>query len=459
VLVRSGQGDESIAELRRIAEIDGRNPLIHLRLAQELRNLNRLEESVESYKVAVDLVPEMLSWRLALARARFDVLDYKGADADVQYVLDKMPPGSPLELPANTLLSVIHGSSQERGRRFEPVFSKDVTPAARKEWALMRADAWRLFVAGRYHEAEPMYRKLLALNPRDPNATHQFGLTLMQVGKCKEALSVFGKISDLDPADDQYADTVYRMGQCLVELEQWEEAYVQFQTLYDEAIAFEKQTKNVQLPPGTRVLDKKKIARWLDRIRPHVPELAKQSEQTTGSTGDAEPTPTLSDEERYAMAIDRLKPEKPLDLVTSLMGRDADFSLFRFVIPAGKVLRDDSPTGAHDFIPLNANDSFSVFQHEIYLVFGLVTDSYDAVPLTARCSVETPEVTGEPRAVAQDQVMMSMNDQSGYFRLLPSPSGWTPGLYRCGLFAGERTSAYTRVDEVRFRIVEPIRPS
>src|SRR5262249_10330595 len=49
VLVRSGQGDESIAELRRIAGIDSRNPLIHLRLAQELRNLNRLEESVVSY--------------------------------------------------------------------------------------------------------------------------------------------------------------------------------------------------------------------------------------------------------------------------------------------------------------------------------------------------------------------------------------------------------------------------
>ena len=210
----------------------------------------------------------MLRWRLALARARFDVLDYEGADGDVQYVLENIPLGSPLELPAKTLLSVIHGSSQDRGRRFEPVFATEVTPAELREWAFIRADAWRLFVAGRYQEAEPIYRKLLALNPRDPNATHQFGLTLMQVGKCKEALTVFGKMSDLDPADDQYADTVFRMGQCLVELEQWEEAFVHFQILYDEAVAFEERNKNVQLPPGTRVLDKKKLARGFFRNNP-----------------------------------------------------------------------------------------------------------------------------------------------------------------------------------------------
>jgi hypothetical protein len=49
---------------------------------------------------------------------------------------------------------------------------------------------------------------------------------------------------------------------------------------------------------------------------------------------------------------------------------------------------------------------------------------------------------------------MAMSDQSGYFRLAAPERGWTPGLYRCGLFAGERTSAYTQADEVRFRIIQ-----
>lgn len=462
LLVRSGRGDESIEELRRIASVDPQNPLIHFRLARELRKLDRLEASLESYKQAVALAPDMYTWRLALARARFDVLDYEGAATDVQYVLDHIPDGSPLELPANTLVTVFHGHSQDRGRRFDPVFTpKDITPEQLKEWALMRADAWRMFVAGRYREAEPMYRRLLELNPRDPSATHQFGLTLMQLGKCEEALPVFGKVSDLDPTEDQYSDIVFRMGQCLVELERWEEAFLHFHTLYEQAVQFEIQNRNNALPPGTRVLDKRKLSRWLDKVRPHIPaELAGLEKErdveievaTQPATPEAGPTKEEVDE-----ALNRLKPERPLETGGTLAGRDADFSWFRFVIPAGKVMRDDLPTGQHDFIPLNASDSFPTTQQEIYLVFRLVSDSYDAVPLAAQCFLEKAEALGQSRTIAQDRVLMAMSDQSGYFTLPAPERGWTPGLYRCGLFAGERTSAYTQADEVRFRIIQPAR--
>jgi len=462
VLTRSGQGEESIAELGRIARVDVQNPLVHLRLAQELRKLDRLEESLESYKKAVGLVPDLLGWRLTLARARFDVLDYQGADADVQYVLHKVPPGSPLELPAKSLLSQINGISIDRGRRFDPVLTKGMTGAQRKEWASIRADAWRLFSTGRYQEAEPIYRRLLALNPNDPLANYQLGLTLMQLGRCKDALTVFGNMSNLDPSDEDYADTVFRMGQCLVELEQWEDAFVHFQTLHDAAVEFEEHNKNVPLPAGTRVIDKGKLARWLEKVRPHVPELAKLKADEAADRGpSADPLPpTVSpEEELYARVAERFTPQKPLDTQASLMGRDADFSWFRVVIPASKVVRDDFPTGAHEFIPLNPGDSFPLVQPEIYLVFRLVSDSYDAVPLAAQCFLEASEITGEPRAIAQDHVVMSMSDQSGYFKLTPPKTGWTAGLYHCRLFAGEQTSADTLVDEVRFRIIAPTRSS
>jgi hypothetical protein len=366
-------------------------------------------------------------------------------------------------LPANTLVTVFHGHSQDRGRRFDPVFTpKDITPDQLKEWALMRADAWRMFVAGRYREAEPMYRKLLELNPRDPSATHQFGLTLMQLDKCEEALPVFGKVSDLDPTEDQYSDIVFRMGQCLMELGRWEEAFMHFHTLYEKAVLFELQNKDNALPPGTRVLDKKKILRWLEKVRPHVPaelaamqmevqpDLARPSERVSP---DAGPT-----KEEVDAVLNRLKPERALDTGGTLVGRDADFSWFRFVIPAAKVMRDDLPTGQHDFIPLNPSDSFPTTQPEIYLVFRLVSDSYDAVPLATQCFLESSEAMGQARVIAQDQVLMAMSDQSGYFRLPAPEHGWTPGIYRCGLFAGERTSAYTQADEVRFRIVQQHQP-
>ena len=458
VLVRSGQGAEAIAELQRMAPVDVKNPLIHLRLAQDLRKLDRLEESLESYKKAVELAPELLGWRLALARARFDVLDYQGAKDDVQDVLHKIPAGSPLELPARNLLSQINKTSIDRGRRFIPVLTRDMTEAQRKEWASLRAEAWRLFSTGHYQEAEPIYQRLLILNPNDPLATHQLGLTLMQLGRCKDALVVFGKMSNLDSDDEDYADTVFRIGQCLTELEQWEDAYVHFRTLYDTAVEFEEANRNVPLPPDMRVLDKKKIARWIEKVQPHVPEFAQLADMEAANRAQQETAnrgKTMTAEDLYTQAIELFKPEKPLDQQAALVGRDADFSWFHFVIPASKVMRDDFPTGAHEFIPLDPGDSFLTTQREIYLVFRLVSASFDAVPLTGRCTLEASETNGEPHAVAQDRVMTTMSDQSGYFMLSPPQTGWSPGLYHCGLYAGEQVSANTLADEVRFRIVGP----
>ncbi len=452
VLLRSGKENEAIEELRRIANVDPANPLVPLRLAQELRKLNRLEESLEAYKRAVALAPDLLGWRLARARAHFDVLDYPAAEGDIDHVVRHMPAGSPLELPAKNLLAQIYGS-MERGRRFTPVLTPGATEAQLREWAAIRADSWRLFSAGQYKEAEPVLRRMLALNPKDPTATHQLGLTLMQLGRCKEAVAVFGKITDLNPGEEEYADTVFRMGQCYVELEQWEDAFVHFQTLYETAMEFEETNKNVALPSGTRVLSKDKLAKWLDKVRPHLPEADRHFAEPP-----ARPK-ALPVEEITPEMLNRLKPQDALSTSVSLMGRDADFSWFRYVIPASRVMRDDFPTGAHEFIPLGSGDSFQTTQQDIYLVFRLVSDSYDAVPLSSLCYLELQELKGDQRPVVQDRVLMAMSDQSGFFKLVPPSAGWKPGLYRCGLFAGEGTTADTLVDEVRFRIIEPNRAS
>ncbi len=458
VLVRWGQDEEALAELRSIVRIDVRNPSAHWRLALELRKRDRLEESLELYKRAVELKPEFLGWRLALARAYFDVLDYQAADADLEYVLRHIPPGSPLELQAKNQLAQLH-ESMERGRRFTPTLMPSATAIQLKEWAAIRSDAWNLFESGRYQEAEPMYRKLLSLNPHDPLATHQLGLTLMQLDRCEEALAVFGNISNLNPSEEDFADTTYRMGQCYVKLQRWEEAFIHFQLLYDAAVEFEQINKDVPFPAGTRVLAKDKIARWLDQVKPHVPELVKLKQEEDKKEKDSgAQTSVLSEEALYAKASKKLNAQKTLEMGVAIAGRDSDFSWFRFVIPATKVMRDDFPTGAHEYIPLHPGDTFSTTQAELYLIFRLVSDSFDTVPLTARCSVETRDMTEDPQTMVQDRVMTTANDHSGYFLLTPPKTGWVSGLYRCGLFAGEQTSAYSYVDEVRFRIVEPNRP-
>ncbi|MBS0170041.1 MAG: tetratricopeptide repeat protein [Nitrospira sp.] len=463
VLVRSGQVEDAVSELRLIAGIDPHNPLMYLRLARELRKLDRLEEAFEAAKNAVELGPDMLNWRLALARARFDILDYEGAERDVQFVLERVSPGSPLELSAKNLLTVFFGST-ERGRRFAPVMTPDANPKQLRDWSMIRAEGYRLFEAGRFQEAEPVYRELLRLNPMDPLANQHLSLILIGLGRCKEALAFSQPGAEFDPMDEEQTTTAFRVGQCLVELGRWEEAYMQFKTLYNATNELEKSTRDVQLPSGTRVLNKAMLMQWLDKVRLHVPEFAQEVDaeaeaQAAAARVNAAVTPIQPETELTAKAAEHLRPQNTLDAAASLVGRDADFAWFRFVIPAQKVMRDDSPTGAHDFIPLDPGISFPPTQPDIYLVFGLVTASYDEVPLAARCFKETAELTGTQPAVAQDRLIMSTNDQSGYFVLQRPATGWAPGLYRCGLFAGEETSAYTQVDEVRFRIIEPSRPS
>ena len=463
VLLRSGKGREAVSELQRISEYDAHNPLVALRVAQELRKLDRLEESVDWYHKAVQVVSDLPGWRLAMARARFDILDGRGARDEVKHVLTMVTPGSPEEMVAKSLLSIVYGATKERGRRYQPIFSPDGTAAERKEWASIRPEAWRLFDAGRYQEAEPMLRRVLSLKPSDHGANHDLGVTLMELGRYEEAIPILEKVLTVTAKDEELADTFFRIAQSLAALERWSEALDHFEILYEAAIEFEQSTKDVPVMPGIRILSKEKLAEWLEKVRLHVPGAVRSTvDEANENIPPIDPSSSaaLDIEERYEQAAaKKLTPEDPMNRRVSLMGRDADFSLFRFLISANRVMRDNSPSGAHDYIPIDPGDTFPITQEEVYIVFGLVTASFNDIPLTAECFLETSKITREQTPLVEDQVIMAMNEQSGYFVLSQPKEGWTPGLYRCGLFVGEEVSAYTHADEVRFRIIEPTVPS
>ncbi len=458
VLLRSGQHEQAIAEFQRIARLDAKNPLATLRMAQELRKTDRLEESLTWYEKAVDMVPDMSGWRLALARARLDVLDGPGARDEVEHVLRIVEPGSPEEAAAHSLRSVIYGATKERGRRFEPILSPGGSAAERKEWSSIRAEAWRLFDTGHYTEAEPIYRKILALNPHDYAATHELGMTLLALDRCEEAIEVFGDLSAMDPSDEVYADAFFRVGRCLMKLEKWTEALPYFEILYEAALDFDERTKDAPPKADLRVLNSETLAAWVERVKAHVPAPnqapPRQNVAEAVPQANADSPAPLTEEELYQrIATDRLNPEKQIYKRASLMGRDADFSMFRYIIPANRVMRDDRPTGTHEFIPIEPHDTFSDSQKEIYLVFGLVTASYDEMPLSVECFIERATNNANQIPLARDHVIMNMGEQSGYFLIDQPQAGWTPGLYRCGLFVGSELSAYTHADEVRFRLL------
>ncbi len=453
VLVRAGQHDQAIAEFQRIARLDAENPLTTLRLAQELRKVDRLEESLEWYTKAVAMVPDMPGWRMALARAKLDVLDGRGARDEVEHILRTVEPGSPEETAAQSLREVIYGATKERGRRFEPILSPEGSAAERKEWSAIRAHAWRLFDAGRYAEAEPVYRKILALKPSDYAATHELGMTLLGLDRCEEAIKIFESMSTLDPSDEVYADAFFRIGRCLMKMGKWTEALPYFELLYEAALDFDERTKDAPPKADLRVLNTETLAKWIERVKRRIPADATPKPDETVPAVAADATITMTEEELYEkIAGARLNPKKQISTQASLMGRDADFSMFRHVIPASRVMRDDRPTGTHEFIPVEPHDTFPDTREEIYLVFGLVVASFDEMPLSAECFIETPASNANQIPLARDQVVMNMGDQTGYFIITRPESGWTPGLHRCGLYVGNELSAYTHADEVRFRI-------
>jgi tetratricopeptide (TPR) repeat protein len=339
------------------------------------------------------------------------------------------------------------------------MFSPEGTGGELKQWALIRNDAWKLFTAGRYQEAEPVLREILTLKPSDQQATYELGMTLMELDRCEEAIDVLQKGIDLGASNEVYLDSLFRIGQCHAELERWSEALLHFELLQELASApaaspveSQESTDDPPVIAGAKVLDKQKVAQWLEKVRQHLPDTGK----STVDLSPVIPDPLTSSpplDQTEVLRARNLEGFEPVHSRASLMGRDADFSWFRFVIPARMVMRDDLLMGAHEFIPIDPGDTFSTTQKEIYLVFSLVTASYDEIPLTAECFLETSKISLGQAALAQDRVIMTMNDQSGYFRFQVSPEGWKPGLYRCGLFVGDEVSAYTHADEVRFRIV------
>jgi len=457
-LLRSGKSDYAIDEFHRIVQLDNDNPLVPLRLAQELRKIDRLEESLVWYKKAVELAPNMPGWRLAMARAQFDILDGRGARDEVKRVLKMVDPDSPEELAARNLLAVVYGATKERGRRYQYIFTPEGTAAERKEWASIRADAWNHFDAGRFQEAEPLYRRILALNPSDSTATHELGLTLMGLDRCDEAIKVLDVMHTMNPSDEIYADTIYRIARCQMKAEKWTEALLYFEVLHEAAVEFEEATKEVPPEADKRYLNKEMLAGWIAKVKEHLPRQKEMKDDASEKIPFVDPTSqeAMTEEELFRkLAREKINPDKKVHRRASLMGRDADFSLFRYVIPANHVMRDDLPTGAHDFIPINPGDTYPPTQLEIYLVFGLVTASFDEIPLSVECHLETSKVSEEQPALAQDHIAMAMNEQTGYFMLTPPETRWPIGLHRCGLYVGNEVSAYTHTDEVRFRIMEP----
>jgi Tfp pilus assembly protein PilF len=73
------------------------------------------------------------------------------------------------------------------------------TPKVEGDYLSNFNEGWALTQQGRHAEAEPLYRKALAVNPNALNALNNLGWSLAQQGKYAEAIPLFEKAIAMDP--------------------------------------------------------------------------------------------------------------------------------------------------------------------------------------------------------------------------------------------------------------------
>jgi len=457
LLDRMGAHHQALVSLKEIARLDPDNPLAHLRLAQGLSQVDRLEEAVFSFRRAVELAPDNLAIRLQFARALYDVLDATESRRQVDLVLARAAAGSPEWASAQDLLSHLRGESYDKGRRFNPSRTLRQLPwyteRNLKEAVLARGEAWRLMEQGRYAEAEAALRKALSFNPEDHRALYDLGRVLMELGRYEDAITAFQKGIDLTKFAEFYPDSVFQIGRCLAKLGRWQEAITRFERVLEIRDWRHEDFYALNFP------DLAYVQQALDEARQHVPLAEPGTETETVVLGERQgpepyeyPIPPLANGYKLIDPI-------PIGVQLAPIGTETVRGAFRQVTTARDMIQDDLQTGLHEFIPINPTDTFRSGEPEIYVVFQLTTnqENFD-LKLSSRWVAEHTTGLAPNTVVGTDQVLLGLNERSGYFRLSRPEGGWSPGLYRVDLYLGPQVSAYTHAGEVRFRVVKDSHP-
>jgi tetratricopeptide (TPR) repeat protein len=459
LLDRMGNQDQAILSLKEVVRLDPDNPLVHLRLAKALRNVDRLEESVQSYQNAVTLAPDHMTYRLQYARALFDVLQYDAARREVESVLARAPKDTPEWAAAQNLIGVVRGDSSDKGRR--TIQNKNIKRDGvnllqwGKAWVLARGKAWQLMREERHAEAAMALQDVLKINPEDDKAFYDLGLTLMELGRYKEALGSFEDVIRLDKFGSWYPDSLFQSGRCLAAMGRWAEALARF------ARVIEIEDWRDEFAYAMNFPDLAKVRAALTEANQHVSpsqridatEIESRNREKKAAVPKVEeyPIPPLGDSRMFAEPI-----AFPTQVAT--LGAGDAQGWFRQMVPTRGVAQDDLPTGLQEFMPIEPTDSFFPDDPEVIIVFTLTTSPPHEIMLKTRWVAERAGGVTPGTVVGTDAALLTFNDKSGYVRLRRPKDGWPIGIYRVDFYLGDQINAYTHTAEARFRVVAKASP-
>jgi tetratricopeptide (TPR) repeat protein len=177
--------EEAIEAYRQAAALQPKDPEPHLSAGQLFEAQNKFAEAEQQYKQALALDPASSDAIVGLANVYMRGQRFPEAEEYLRKVVAQRPNDPVVHVQLGRVLAADqHYDSAiaelQTGLKLAP---DDVT--ARRDLAEVYANA------GKYTEAEALYRSLLANDGKNPELHHQFGQTLMKLKKFGEAEQEF----------------------------------------------------------------------------------------------------------------------------------------------------------------------------------------------------------------------------------------------------------------------------
>ena len=207
-LRQSGKTDAAIEVMQSLAETHGDLAVVHISLADALRQLERFEEAADAYDRAIALFDEPAEgqWVVYFARGitheRTD--RWEDAEADFRTALELRP-----DQPQ--VLNYLGYSYLEAGENLGEALDliERAVAAQPDSGYIVDSLGWGYYRLGRYDEAVDRLERATELMPTDPVINDHLGDALWAVGRIREAQFQWRRALSLDPEEDD-ADRIRR---------------------------------------------------------------------------------------------------------------------------------------------------------------------------------------------------------------------------------------------------------
>jgi hypothetical protein len=105
---------------------------------------------------------------------------------------------------------------------------------------------------------------------------------------------------------------------------------------------------------------------------------------------------------------------------------------------------------ANDIVPVNPTDVFRP-DASVFMVFKL-HQHLESFQVFGLCYPERVADLDPTKLIAQDVMLIALEDESGYVKLDAPPGGWKPGQYKVEVHVGWRVNEISLMGTMRFTI-------